>query len=63
MRFNTLLLGTLAASAIATDHTVTIGGDNLDQYSPAEIKAEKGDTITFQRTCHTLTYPPSSPIL
>lgn len=50
MRFSSILLSAFAAYAKATDHIVTVGGDNLDTYSPAEIKAEKGDTVTFQWT-------------
>lgn len=41
-------MSTFAASALATDHTVTVGGDNLNTYSPSEIKAEKGETVTFE---------------
>lgn len=50
MRFNFTLLSAFAACAVAIDHTVTVGGDKLDIYSPVEIKAEKGDTVTFQCT-------------
>ncbi|KAE9974142.1 hypothetical protein EG328_004002 [Venturia inaequalis] len=48
MRFNFTLLSAFAACAVAIDHAVTVGGDKLDIYSPVEIKAEKGDTVTFQ---------------
>ncbi|KAH9948106.1 Cupredoxin [Amylocystis lapponica] len=45
------------ASSTSTDHIVTVGGPNALVYTPANITAQPGDTVTFRflQTNHTVT--------
>jgi plastocyanin len=43
-----VLLPLLAAVAHAADHRIVVGGPNTLAYTPSNITAAVGDTITFE---------------